>query len=222
MSLHFPILIGLSKCTPGLSIPARVPDKNDLSRAFAGTLCRSPQRACPASCQQQSVMESSRCFWFSMRSREMRAFLHQSYPSWSSFSIFFVLSSHTVCNKQVNISMRAHPPLWTYTDTQAPGHMHKFTCFPHADASPQPHIHTQALAEGQHSEANLICVFMCPVSHCPCLFLTSCHHVPSPSLLVLGPGVICRQSWEKFRARNLPLVFGLLSRSLMLTRCLIF
>lgn len=44
MSVHFPILIGLSKCIPGLSIPAGVPDKNDLSAAFSDTLSLSPRR----------------------------------------------------------------------------------------------------------------------------------------------------------------------------------
>lgn len=50
MSVHFPILIGLSKCIPGLSIPAGVPDKNDLSATFSSTLCLSPQRMQPARC----------------------------------------------------------------------------------------------------------------------------------------------------------------------------
>lgn len=51
MSLHLPILIGLSKCTQSLSIPTRVPDKNYLSHAFSGTFCCSLQRLWPSSCQ---------------------------------------------------------------------------------------------------------------------------------------------------------------------------
>lgn len=50
MLVHFPILIGLSKCIPGLSIPTGVPDKNDLSAAFSDTLCLSPQRMQPVRC----------------------------------------------------------------------------------------------------------------------------------------------------------------------------
>lgn len=218
MSLHFPILIGLSKCTPGLSIPARVPDKNDLSRAFGGTLRRFPRRARPASCQQQqSVMESRGCFWFSMRSSETQASLYLPSPSSSQSSVpFYTLASHSACNKQVNISMQVHPPGWTHadtgTETLAQIHMvhttHKRVCRPHAQT------HWQAPAEGQHSEANLISVFMCSVSLCPCLFHTSCHHVPSPPLSAPAP-VLSADAPEKHSGpKKLPLVFGLCSTSL--------
>lgn len=60
----------------------------------------------------------------------------------------------------------------------------------------------QALAEGQHSDANLICVLMCSVSHCPCLFHTSCHHVPSHSLSALEP-VLSADSPEKNSGPNI-------------------
>lgn len=75
------------------------------------------------------------------------------------------------------------------------------------------------LTEGQHCEANLICVFICSVSHCPCLFHTSCCHVPSPSL---SASLICREFWEKFRDKSLPLVHGQSSRNIMVTMLDIF
>lgn len=40
----------------------------------------------------------------------------------------------------------------------------------------------------------ILSVFLCAL--CPCLFYTSCCHVPSLPLSV-GASVICRQSWEK-------------------------
>ena len=62
MSLHFLILIGLSKCIPGLSIPAGVPDKNDLSPAFAGMpLCY--LGGCTLPLISMSVMKNA-CFVF--------------------------------------------------------------------------------------------------------------------------------------------------------------
>lgn len=83
MSLHFPILIGLSKCIPGLSIPVGVPDKNDLSDAFGGMLRSPPERASPASCTLQSVMESAPCVWIFKEKQENRCLL--LFPFFLSF-----------------------------------------------------------------------------------------------------------------------------------------
>lgn len=113
-------------------------------------------------------------------------------PSSSRSSVpFYTLASHSACNKQVNISMQVHPPgldarRHAGTKTLAQIHMvhtHKRVCRLRAQT------HWRALAEGQHSEANLISVFMCSVSLCPCLFHTSCHHVPSPSLSAPAPAL---------------------------------
>lgn len=99
------------------------------------------------------------------------------------FYLFF-LSSHSVCNKQVNISMQAHPPLWTCTDTQAPGHMHRFTCFPHADMSVQPHIlYTHRPSLKVSTVKPILSVFLCALFPTVLVFFsppaTMCHHLPS-------------------------------------------
>lgn len=186
MSLHFPILIGLSKCTPGLSIPARVPDKNDLSRAFGGTLRRFPRRARPASCQrQQSVMESRGCFWFSMRSSETPASLYLPSLSSSQSPVpFYTLASHSASNKQVNISMQVHPPGWTHADTQAPRHLHKFTWFAHINASADcTHKHTGGRRLKVSTVKPILSVFLCALFPSVLVFftppVTMCHHLPS-------------------------------------------
>lgn len=94
-----------------------------------------------------------------------------------------------------------------------------------APSLPSSPTHSRALPEGQHSEASLIVVFMCCVSLCPCLFHTSCHHVPSPSLSSARVSVICRRSRKTKKQthahthartkqqQNLPLSSGLCSQS---------
>ena len=84
MSLHFLILIGLSKCIPGLSIPAGVPDKNDLSPAFAGMpLCY--LGGCTPPLISMSVMKNA-CFVFfiTQTNREtMSRWFQRSRPSFT-------------------------------------------------------------------------------------------------------------------------------------------
>lgn len=105
------------------------------------------------------------------------------------------------------------------------GHMHKFTC--------STHIHMQAcIYTGtytcQHSlkvsnrEANLISVFMYSVSHCPCVFHTSCRHVPSPSLSGLQPLLSADSPEKNLGAKSVPLEFGMWSRNTIRAQRLTF
>lgn len=167
-------------------------------------------------------MESARCFWFSTSHRKIGASLYQF--SSSCLISFFLHSHYSVCNLQYQYRHAGTPTsMDTYIVTE--DHGYSDTCTNshslHTDTYLYRHAHTQALTEGQHSEANLICVFLCSVSHCPCLFHTSCHYVPSPSLSALEP-VLSADNPEKNSGPNVCPWCLDCWRSMILTDCLTF
>lgn len=104
--------------------------------------------------------------------------------------------------------MQSDPPPWTHIETQTRGHMHKFTCLTHTDTSVQARTHTGIdWRSAQRSKSYLCFYVLCfPLS-------LSFSHLLSPCAITFplsaGASVICRQSWEKFWAKSVPLVFGL-------------
>lgn len=77
--------------------------------------------------------------------------------------------------------MQAHPPLWTYTDTQAPGHMHKFTWFTHIDTSVQARTHTGTRWRSAQWSQSYRCFYVLRFPLSLSFFtppVTMCHHLP--------------------------------------------
>lgn len=155
MPLHFPILIGLSKCTPGLSIPARVSDKNDLCRAFGNTLFLSPKRMACQSSAAECNGEQSRCFGFSGRSRGNACppFSAPVCLCLSFIGAIFLFRTVKLYRHAGTPTLRGQTQTRRLHDTWAVSHgLHTWARIPQ-------HVRERALGEGHHRGANLICVF---------------------------------------------------------------
>lgn len=194
----------------------------------------------PLVSRRRAVMESSGCFFvfFCLQRGKTLAFPSISAPrplTRSFLLLFFQLHRHVMPATSQSVGAGQHSSLvghsadtHTHTHIGTKANSHGFgtltRLLTHALA------HSRALAEGQHSEANLIGVFMCSVSLCPCLFHTSCHHVPSPSLSapqsLLSADAPEKHSGPKQKQKKiprtkkqqqqiLPFVFGLCSQSLL-------
>lgn len=121
--------------------------------------------------------------------------------------------------------MHAGPPtyMYTYKHRWPQGHMHKFTwSIPlqmHIYTATQPHKHSLKVSTLQPILSLCFYVLCFPLP-------LSFSHLLSPCTIALplsyGASVICRQSWEKFRAKCVPLAFQVFSTIAVLTCCLTF